>query len=71
MNYKILLVGIISILSGCILGPTIANYDQYAYSQTTMLKVDVLNLMDSATLDYQANIKSITDLNTNLQKKFN
>src|SRR5581483_10243235 len=71
MNYKKLcFIGAMAMLSGCILGPTIANYDQYAYTQTTTLKVDVLNLMDSATMDYQSKIKSITALNTNLQKLY-
>lgn len=47
-SYALLLAFII--LSGC---ATIAKYDQYAYSQATSIKVDALNLMDSATDNYQ------------------
>ncbi|MGP8216784.1 MAG: hypothetical protein ACLQQ4_14560 [Bacteroidia bacterium] len=54
---------------GCnLFTPTISSYDQYAYTQTTSLKVDALNLMDSAISDYQSHIKLIMIVNTNVQK---
>ena len=53
-----------------ILGPTIASYDQYAYTQTTSLKVDALNLMDSAVYSYQSEIKNVATVKLNIQKLY-
>jgi len=53
---------------GC--APTLSLYDQYAYTQTTSIKVDVLNLMDLATEDYQSHVKDITSVNTEIQKMY-
>ena len=65
---KTLLTGIffIMIVHGC--KPLIATYDQYAYTQTTSLKVDVLNLMDKATELYADHSKDVEDVNTELMK---
>ena len=65
MNYKSLLVAIT--LTLCIWAcKTIASFDQYAYTQDSSLKIEVLNLMDSSASSYnsQANNcqKVITDL---------
>jgi len=61
----------LSVITGCSLfTPTISSYDQYAYTQTTSLKVDVLNMMDSAADDYQSHIRSITIIKTNIQKLY-
>jgi hypothetical protein len=54
------------IVHGCKL--LIASYDQYAYTQTTSLKVDVLNLMDKATESYTDHSKDVEDVNTELMK---
>lgn len=48
--------------------PLISPYDQYAYIQATSLKVDALNLMDSATDSVQLHEKDINTIVTNLQK---
>ena len=62
---------IILTIYGCnLFTPTISSYDQYAYSQTTALKVDVLNLMDSAVGDYQSQIKAIVIVKTNIEKLY-
>lgn len=47
---------------------TISSFDQYAYTQTTSLKVDALNTMDLATDEYSAHEKNVQELHTNLQK---
>jgi hypothetical protein len=61
----------VAIFWGCnILGPTIASYDQYAYTQTTSLKVDALNLMDSAVYDYQSEVKNVATVKLNIQKLY-
>lgn len=48
--------------------PFIAAYDQYAYVQTTSIKVDALNLMDLATEDYANHKDEIEAVETNIQK---
>lgn len=56
---------------GCnVFSPTISSYDQYAYTQTTSLKVDALNLMDSAIYSYQSEIKSVAAVKLNIQKLY-
>jgi len=62
---------IATIFCACtILEPTVASYDQYAYAQTTSLKIDALNLMDSAIYSYQSELKNIVAVETNVQKLY-
>jgi len=49
---------------------SISTFDQYAYTQTTSLKVDALNTMDLATTDFASNEKTVQELQTNLQKVY-
>lgn len=46
----------------------ISSFDQHAYSQTTSLKVDALNIMDLAKDEYSAHEKSVKEFQTQLQK---
>ncbi|MEP6681768.1 MAG: hypothetical protein ABJA35_00845 [Parafilimonas sp.] len=56
-------------LIGC--KPTIALYDQYAYTQATSLKVDLQNLaMESDSISYNAAKPDIDKVNTELQKAY-
>lgn len=61
-----LLIGLIPLLS-C---STISNFNQQAYLQTTSLKVDALNLMDSSTVEYSKCENLVSDLQTKLQKAY-
>lgn len=54
------------LLAGC--SPTIALFDQYAYTQTTSIKVDALNLMDSATEEYSSHRQEVAKVNVEIQK---
>ena len=49
---------------------SISSFDQYAYTQTTSLKVDALNAMSLATKEYSASEKTVQELQTNLQKVY-
>lgn len=49
---------------------TISSFDQYAYTQTTSLKVDAMNTMNLATDDYATHEKTVQDLQTKLQKVY-
>ena len=49
---------------------TISSFDQYAYTQTTSLKVDAMNIMDLANEDYTLHEKSVQELQTKLQKAY-
>ena len=49
---------------------TISSFDQYAYTQTTSLKVDAMNTMDLATDEYTTHEKTVQDLQTKLQKVY-
>jgi hypothetical protein len=67
----LLCLAVTVVLCGCkVLGPTIASYDQYAYTQTTSLKVDALNLMDSSIYNYQSETRSIATVKLNIQKLY-
>ena len=71
-KYKVLLSFLLvtTAWSCNLFAPTISSYDQYAYTQTTSVKVDALNLMDSAVYNYQSEIKSINTVKTNIQKLY-
>jgi|ERR1035437_73896 hypothetical protein len=47
---------------------TISRFSQYAYTQTTSLKVDALVVMDLAKDNYSVHQAQIQELQTNLQK---
>ena len=62
---KILLLTFFISVFGC---ATISQFDQYAYVQTTSLKVDALGLMDLAINDYSEHADEVAELKANLQK---
>ncbi len=50
---------------------SISHFDQYAYTQTTSLKVDALNIIVLAeTTPYDSCVEKIQNLGTNLQKAY-
>lgn len=53
------------VLAGC---ATISGFDQQAYTYTTSVKVDALNVMDLAVNDYAGHTKEVKELRTQLQK---
>jgi hypothetical protein len=57
---------IVCLTLGC--SPTISLYDQYAYTQSTSIKVDALNVMGMATDSFQVHKKDVHNLNVELQK---
>lgn len=62
---KILLLSVFIAVYGC---TTISQFDQYAYVQTTSLKVDALGVMDLATENFEDHTDAVTVLRANLQK---
>ena len=62
---KIFLLTFFISVFGC---ATISQFDQYAYVQTTSLKVDALGLMDLAIDDYSEHADEVAELKANLQK---
>ena len=57
---------IVFFFCGC--AATISQFDQYAYTQTTSLKVDVLNVMDKAVDSYATHATDVDQVNTELMK---
>ena len=53
--------------SGCV---TISPFDQYAYAQTTSIKVDALNLMDLANDDFSKHQSGVMEFQTKLRKVY-
>lgn len=49
---------------------SISSFDQYAYTQTTSLKVDMLNTMDLAVNEYKTQEAAVEELQTKLQKAY-
>jgi hypothetical protein len=68
MKRIVLLFVTVVAISSC--APTIALYDQYAYTQSTSAKVDALNVMGMATENYSSHQKDVTALTTELQKLY-
>ncbi len=65
LGQKIFLLTFFISVFGC---ATISQFDQYAYVQTTSLKVDALQVMDLAVDDFSAHADQVTELKANLQK---
>ena len=55
------------LLAGC---ATISKFDQYAYTQATSLKVDVLSVMGHATESYPLHQAEAATLKTSLDKMY-
>jgi hypothetical protein len=51
---------------GC--SQTISMFDQYAYTQTTSIKVDAHDVMILATTDYALHQKEVYDLSKEIRK---
>lgn len=64
---NITLMMVIFVFAGC---ATISTFDQQAYTQTTSLKVDAMNIMELAKLDYPTQEKLVTDFQTKQQKVY-
>lgn len=63
----LLLIGLaLFVMSGC--RTFMSVFDQYAYQQTTSLKVDALNVMTLATDSFSRHQQEVALLETNLQK---
>lgn len=54
-------------LPGC---ASMATFDQYAYAQTTSIKVDALNIMDLAKEDYGRHKEAVAPFRTSLLKVY-
>lgn len=55
-------------MCGCT--PAISPFDQYAYTHTTSIKVDAMNVMDMAVEDYKDHKKEIAAVLTEMQKAY-
>ena len=72
MNMKISFVSaavaacVAGLIQGC--APVISPYDQYAYTQSTSVKVEALNVMGMAVDSFQVHKKEVDNLNLDLQK---
>ncbi len=66
-NHKLKLLAFCLLLTiwGC---KTMAMFDQYAYTQTTSLKVDVLNLIDKSNEPYSSHVKECEIVISDLMK---
>lgn len=62
-----LFAGLVLLLSGC---ATISQFDQYSYAQVTSIKIDALNIMDSATNDFQLHKAEVIKVKTAIDKMY-
>ena len=62
-----ILVAISFIYSAC---STISHFDQFAYQQTTSLKVDALHVMDLATGEFKSHETDVTKIRMDMQKVY-
>ena len=61
-------IAVIFALLSAVSCASISSFDQYAYIQTTSIKVDALETMDLAKENYSAHEKNVQELKTKLQK---
>lgn len=62
-----ILAGMMAVFFGC---ATISQFDQYAYTQVTSVKVDAMNIMDSATGDYLLHKAEVMKVMTAIDKLY-
>jgi hypothetical protein len=62
---SLLLLSIVIMGTSC---STIDRYDQYAYTQTTSIKVDALNIMGQATEKYVNHQNDVTNVQSSITK---
>ena len=62
---SLLIIGSALFFAAC---ATISKFDQYAYEQTTSLKVDALNVMNLATEKYDSSANAVLTVNTSIDK---
>ena len=60
-------IGTLLVLTGC---STISKFDQYAYSQTTAIKVDALNAMGHATDSFAVHADEVLRVQTEIDKMY-
>lgn len=60
-----IMIELLFLLSGC---ATISQFDQYSYAQATSIKIDALNIMDSAINDYQLHKPEVIRVKTSIDK---
>lgn len=65
-SHVLVIAGLLS-LASC---ATIANFDQYSYTQATSLKIDALNTMTSATDSFYRHQTDVQQLRTQLSKAY-
>lgn len=61
------ILSILFMLIGCI---SISNFDQYAYTNTTILKVDAMSIMDLSSVDYETHQRDVQNLRNDIQKLY-
>ncbi len=66
MKFRFLLF-LFFLVAGC---ASISHYDQYVYTQTTSIKVDVWNVMDLATEDFASHQQEVKQVMTNIDKTY-
>lgn len=66
LRHFVLLLTVFTFL-GC---ATISSFDQYAYTQTTSLKVDAMNIMDMAKDSITLHKEEVMEFETKLQKVY-
>jgi hypothetical protein len=66
-GWSLLCVALLSSWQAC---STISTYDQYAYTQTTSLKVEALSLMGKASRDAASQNEAIEQLLLNVEKAY-
>ena len=64
---KIFLGGMLLLLASC---STISKFDQFAYSQSTAIKVDALNVMGLATDSFAIHADDVAKVQTEIDKMY-
>lgn len=67
ISKKLFLISFFISVFGC---ASISQFDQYAYVQTTSLKVDALELMELAVEDYEKHAEKVMKLKSDIQKVY-
>lgn len=65
---KAFILTMMVVVMSCVSCVSISPFDQYAYAQTTSVKVDALNLMDLAKNDFSLHQADVLEFRTRMRK---
>lgn len=70
LSKRVFMVTLLMVIISCTACVSISSFDQYAYAQTTSIKVDAQDIMDLAKDDFSLHQSSVREFQTKIRKVY-